>query len=72
MNLRKIEPEDFNSFQAEIEKAKNSVERTLNLTWFMLMPDLKHPKRNLKAFIVLMGRMMEELIAICMKAIRFT
>jgi hypothetical protein len=30
MNLRKIEPDDFASFQAEIEKARNSVDRTLN------------------------------------------
>lgn len=34
MSLRKIEPDDFQSFQAEIEISRSSVERTKLLTWF--------------------------------------
>jgi hypothetical protein len=34
MTLRKIEPDDFKSFQNEIEKSRSLVDRTLNLTWF--------------------------------------
>ncbi|MDT3696017.1 MAG: AIPR family protein [Ignavibacterium sp.] len=36
MNLKKIEPEDFSAFQKEIEKIRNTVDRTLNLSWFYM------------------------------------
>ena len=34
--LKKIEIDDFNSFQKEIEKSRNGIDRTINLTWFYI------------------------------------
>jgi hypothetical protein len=34
MNLQKIEVDDFESFQGEIEKLRDGISRTTNLTWF--------------------------------------
>ncbi len=48
MNLKKIEPDDFNSFQAEIEKNRNSVDRTLNLTWFFVNARFRIPEKDFK------------------------
>jgi hypothetical protein len=48
MNLNKIEPDDFNSFQSEIEKSRNSVERTLNLTWFYVNARFRVPEKDFK------------------------
>ena len=48
MNLRKIEPDDFNTFQAEIEKSRNLVERTINLTWFYVQARFKIPEKEFK------------------------
>lgn len=48
MNLKKIEPDDFNSFQAEIEKIRNSVDRTLNLTWFYVNARFRIPEKDFK------------------------
>jgi hypothetical protein len=48
MNLRTIEPDDFNSFQSEIEKSRSLVERTLNLTWFYVQARFKIPQNEFK------------------------
>ena len=48
MNLRKIEPDDFNSFQSEVEKIRNNVERTINLTWFYVNARFRIPEKDFK------------------------
>lgn len=48
MNLKKIEPDDFNSFQAEINKIRNSIERTINLTWFYVNARFRIPEKEFK------------------------
>jgi len=48
MNLTKIEPDDFSSFQSEIEKNRNCVDRTLNLTWFYVNARFKIPEKDFK------------------------
>jgi hypothetical protein len=48
MNLRKIEPDDFSAFQAEIEKSRSLVDRTLNLTWFYVQARFKIPEKDFK------------------------
>lgn len=48
MNLRKIEPDDFSTFQSEIEKSRSAVERTLNLTWFYVQARFRIPEKDFK------------------------
>ena len=48
MNLKKVDPDDFNSFQAEIEKIRNSVDRTLNLTWFYVNARFRISEKDFK------------------------
>jgi hypothetical protein len=48
MNLLKIEPDDFSSFQAEIEKVRSNVDRTLCLTWFYIQARFKIPEKDFK------------------------
>src|SRR5688500_2572237 len=48
INIRAFEPEDFNSFQAEIEKSRTHIERTLNLTWFYVQARFKIPQIDFK------------------------
>jgi hypothetical protein len=48
MNLRKIEPDDFASFQAEIEKSRSAVDRTLNLSWFYVQARFRIPEKDFK------------------------
>ncbi|MHB8156506.1 MAG: AIPR family protein [Desulfocucumaceae bacterium] len=48
MYLNKIEPDDFTSFQAEIEKNRTAVDRTLNLTWFYVNARFKIPEKEFK------------------------
>lgn len=48
MNLRKIEPDDFTSFQSEIEKSRSAVDRTLNLTWFYIQARFRIPEKDFK------------------------
>jgi len=50
MNLRKFEPDDFSSFQGEIEKSKNLVERTLNLTWFYVQARFRILEKDFKTY----------------------
>ncbi|OPZ91331.1 MAG: AIPR protein [Firmicutes bacterium ADurb.Bin419] len=52
MNLKTIEPEDFSSFQAEIEKIKSDVDRTLNLTWFYIYSRFKIDKKDFSNYSV--------------------
>jgi AIPR protein len=49
MNLRKFEPDDFNSFQSQINKIRNSVERTINLTWFYVSARFRIPEKEFKS-----------------------
>src|ERR1035437_179985 len=55
MNLRKIEPDDFNSFQAEVEKIRNSVERTINLTWFYVNARFRISEKEFKNIYIVDG-----------------
>ncbi len=48
MNLKKLEPDDYNSFQAEINKLRNTVDRTLNLTWFYVNARFRIPDHEFK------------------------
>ncbi len=48
MNLKKIEPDDFASFQAEIEKSRTNVERTLNLAWFYVQARFRISESDFK------------------------
>ena len=48
MNVRNIEPDDFNSFQSEIEKSRSLVERTINLTWFYVNARFKIAEKDFK------------------------
>jgi hypothetical protein len=50
MNLRNFEPDDFSSFQGEIEKSKNLVERTLNLTWFYVQARFRISEKEFKNY----------------------
>jgi hypothetical protein len=48
MILRKIEPDDFTSFQNEVEKSRSLIERTLNLTWFYVQARFKILEKEFK------------------------
>jgi hypothetical protein len=48
MILQKIEPDDFSSFQASIEKIRGSIERTLNLTWFYVNARFRISEKDFK------------------------
>jgi AIPR protein len=50
MNLKKMEPEDFNSFQAQIEQSKNVIDRTINLTWFYVYARFKISELDFKNY----------------------
>ncbi len=52
MNLKKIEPEDFNSFQAEIEKLRSGVERTQQLSWFYVDARFKISEKDFAIYNV--------------------
>ncbi len=48
MDLRKIEPDDFNSFKAQIELLRNAVDRTLSLTWFYVYARFRISEKEFK------------------------
>ena len=50
MNLRTIEPKDFNEFQEEMERFRNSVDRTLNFTWFYVNARFKIPLKDFRNY----------------------
>jgi hypothetical protein len=48
MNLKKLEPEDFENFQIEINKSRSPIERTLNFTWFYVTARFRTEERDFK------------------------
>jgi hypothetical protein len=48
MYLRKIDSDDFPSFQADIEKSRSTVERTLSLTWFYIQARFRISEKDFK------------------------
>jgi len=53
---KNIEVDDFNSFQKEIEKTRNEIDRTINLTWFYVRARFKISSENFEEYYSVDGK----------------